>query len=322
MTHTATSRPSSIVTFTANPALDITTDTDVVRCIEKLRCGPTRYDPGGGGINVARVAHSLNTAATAVFPVGGPMGQTILELMNQAAVPVRPVEIDGQTRESFTVNERASGQQYRFVMPGPTMTAAEQTRCLDVLRETTRGAHFVVCSGSLAPGLTPDLYQKVAQMCRETGALMVADTSGRGLTHIRSDVYLLKASMRELQDCAGRQLADDSARVAAARNLIARGVTRIVVISCGAAGALLITDTTALRFPAVPVTSMSGVGAGDAQVAAMITGLGRGWSLEKSMRFGVAAGAAMLLTPGTDVCRAEDLQRLFGAVPDPVQIHS
>lgn len=320
MTHSVTPGPSSIVTLTMNPALDITTDTDMVRCTEKLRCAATRYDPGGGGINVARIAHSLKTTVTAVFPVGGPMGETVLDLLNLAAVPVRAVPISGQTRESFTVNERATGQQYRFVMPGPTMTADEQTRCLDALRETSHGARFVVCSGSLAPGLAPDLYQQVSRMCRDTGSLMVADTSGRGLAHIRSDVHLLKASVRELQDCAGRELPDGTARVSAARELITRGVSRIVVVSCGSAGALLVTENTALRFPAVPVSGGSGVGAGDAQVAAMITGLTRGWSLEKSMKFGVAAGAAMLLTPGTDVCRPEDVERLFGAVLDPVEI--
>ncbi|MGV0602549.1 1-phosphofructokinase family hexose kinase, partial [Mycolicibacterium pulveris] len=46
-----------IVTLTMNPALDIATSADAVRPTEKIRCGSARYDPGGGGINVARVAH-------------------------------------------------------------------------------------------------------------------------------------------------------------------------------------------------------------------------------------------------------------------------
>ena len=44
-----------IVTLCMNPALDITTGTDVVRPTDKLRCAGARYDPGGGGINVAHV---------------------------------------------------------------------------------------------------------------------------------------------------------------------------------------------------------------------------------------------------------------------------
>lgn len=312
--------PPSIVTLTMNPALDITTATDTVDPTEKLRCSAARYDPGGGGINVARTAQALGAVATAVFPVGGPTGQTIIDLMHRASVPIRDVRIAGPTRESFTVNERNTGRQFRFVLPGPTVTAEDENRCLKALDEAAQGARFVVCSGSLPPGSSPDLYQRVAEICCKTDTLMVLDTSGRGLHQITSDVWLLKASVRELRDRLGRELSDDTARVAAGRELISHGVARIVVVSCGAHGALLITDTTAALFPAVPVSGVSGVGAGDAMVAAVVTSLERGWSLRKSMRFGVAAGAAMLLTPGTEVCRREDVERLFRVVPDPVEL--
>jgi 6-phosphofructokinase 2 len=65
---------AQIVTLTMNPVLDITTSVDTVRPTDKLRCETTRYDPGGGGINVARVAHVLSASASAVFPAGGPTG--------------------------------------------------------------------------------------------------------------------------------------------------------------------------------------------------------------------------------------------------------
>ena len=60
----------SIVTLTMNPALDITTDADVVRPTEKIRCAGVRYDPGGGGVNVAQVAHNLGASVSAMFPCG------------------------------------------------------------------------------------------------------------------------------------------------------------------------------------------------------------------------------------------------------------
>jgi 6-phosphofructokinase 2 len=47
---------SQILTLTMNPALDIATATETVIPGHKLRCGEPRYDPGGGGINVARAA--------------------------------------------------------------------------------------------------------------------------------------------------------------------------------------------------------------------------------------------------------------------------
>jgi 6-phosphofructokinase 2 len=66
-----------IVTLTMNPALDIATATDRVVPAHKLRCAAPRYDPGGGGINVARGVHALGGGAIAIFPAGGAAGEMI-----------------------------------------------------------------------------------------------------------------------------------------------------------------------------------------------------------------------------------------------------
>jgi sugar/nucleoside kinase (ribokinase family) len=121
---------STIVTVTMNPALDITTDTEAVVPTDKVRCGQARYDPGGGGINVARIAHLLGASVSAVFPAGGPTGDLVTDLVTASGVPVRRITIADSTRESVTVNERSTGRQYRFVLPGPNLTADEQTECL------------------------------------------------------------------------------------------------------------------------------------------------------------------------------------------------
>ena len=63
-----------IVTLCMNPALDITTSTEVVRPTAKLRCGEARYDPGGGGINVSRVLARMGMTARAYYCAGGPAG--------------------------------------------------------------------------------------------------------------------------------------------------------------------------------------------------------------------------------------------------------
>lgn len=212
-----TASRAQIATLTMNPALDITTSVDTVRPTDKLRCGTTRYDPGGGGINVARVAHVLGESVSAVFPAGGPTGDLVMSLLGDSAVPYRPVAIAGATRESFTVNENSSGQQYRFVLPGPRLTFAEQAQCLDQLRIAAESAEFVVVSGSLPPGVPPYYYQRVAEMCRQLDARLILDTSGGGLQHISSGVYLLKASVRELRECVGLPLTTEAEQFAACR---------------------------------------------------------------------------------------------------------
>ncbi|CAN5852019.1 1-phosphofructokinase family hexose kinase [soil metagenome] len=309
-----------IATLTMNPALDITTSADIVRPTDKIRCNDARYDPGGGGINVARVTHVLGASVAAVFPAGGPTGALVTDLVAQAGVPLHRIGIAESTRESFTVDETSTGRQYRFVLRGPTLTSGEQSQCLDRLRKAAESAEFVVASGSLPPGVPPDFYQRVADICLDLGALLVLDTSGGGLAGVTHGVFVLKPSLRELREFARRPLETEAEQVIAAHELIERGVTQAVVVSKGPEGALVVTSTTCQQFPALPVHAISGVGAGDAMVAGITVGLSRAWSLSDAVRLGIAAGTAMLMTPGTGTPNRVDIERLHEMVGAPAEL--
>src|SRR6478752_6329931 len=307
-----------IVTLTMNPALDITTQIDTVVPTHKMRCGPPRYDPGGGGINVARVARVLGARVSAIFPAGGVTGESLCRRLAESGVPTDRLPICEPTRESFTVNETGSGRQYRFILPGPHLSDSEQAECLDRLRHLAPVAQFVVASGSLPPGVAEDFYQRVADVCNEAGVRLVLDSSGVGLHDLTGGVFLLKPSLRELRECLGRDLASEAEQVAGARSLIDTGRSANVVVSLGGDGALLVTSHGVQRFPSIPVPSGSGVGAGDAMVAGITAGLARGWTLDKAVQLGTAAGAAMLLTPGTAACVLADVERLLPQAAEPI----
>jgi 6-phosphofructokinase 2 len=306
-----------IVAITMNPALDISTTTEAVVLTHKLRCATPRYDPGGGAINVVREARTLGVDALAVFPAGGPTGRTLQELLNRSGIPHRLVPIAGQTRVSFTADEHRSGGQYRFVFPGPEVSEAEQQACLAVLAEAARGARFVVATGSLPPGVRPDFLQQVADVTQGLGARLLLDTSGDALSGVKSGVYLLKPSGRELREYAGRDLQRTDEQVEAARSLIETGVTTVVVVSLGSKGALLVTADEHEAFPALNVPVRSAVGAGDSMVAGIAVGLVRGYDLRKAVWLGTAAGAATLMTPGTEPCNRDDVERLFAETQKP-----
>lgn len=254
-----------IVTLTPNPALDVTVETAVVRPGEKLRCTEVRYDPGGGGINVARVAHALGAEAMAVFPVGGLTGRRVLHLMEAAGVPISPVTISGLVRESFTVDEASTGRQFRFVLPGPALTAGEQRRLLDTFAQALGSDTYAVASGSLPPGVSADFYNDVARIARDRGVRLALDSSGLGLNGLRTPVFLLKPSIRELSELVSRSLATPDEQLAAARGLVDAGLAEVVLVSLAADGVLLVTATQHCRLPAIPVPPGSGVGAGDAR---------------------------------------------------------
>jgi 6-phosphofructokinase 2 len=307
---------AAIVTLTMNPALDIATTTEIVVPTEKLRCSEPRYDPGGGGINVARAVHMLDGDAIAVFPVGGLSGEMLCHLLDGEGVPHAAVPIAGITRESLAVVERRSGQQFRFILPGPEIGLRDQERCLDALAAHAANAGYLVASGSLPPGVPADFYARAAGLAREHKLRFVLDTSGTALAGAGNGIFLLKTSLSELEELTGSTIRTEDDQERAARNVVAQGRTEILVLSLGGQGALLATGQEIRRFPAVPVPAMSSVGAGDSMVAGIVLSLARGWKLADAVRFGMAAGAAALIRPGTELCRRADTERLYQGMPD------
>ena len=214
---------TKIVTLTMNPALDIATSTGEIIPNRKLRCDTPRYDPGGGGINVARAVHSLGVDALAVFPTGGSAGDLIGDLLHQEGVEYSAIPITGFTRENLNVVERGSGAQYRFVLPGPEIAGDDQQRCLDELAAAAADATYIVASGSLPPGVPEDFYRRVAELAKQLGKRLVLDTSGAALESAGSGIYLLKPSLSGLESLAGRPIRDERAEEQAARELIEQG---------------------------------------------------------------------------------------------------
>lgn len=301
----------AIATLTLNPALDVTTCTEKVRPQHKLRCSTPRFDPGGGGINVARVVTHLGGQATAVFPSGGPAGAAIVQLLEDQKIPIVAVPIAGATRESFTVDEGRPGDQYRFVLPGPELREDEQAALLDALFAVKDVTHVVV-SGSLPPGCDPAILKRIGARCRETGAKLVIDSSGPALAAAEgAGAWLIKPSLREVADLLGRDIGSEADEIAAARELRTRGFAEIVVISLAERGALLVGEGKELRVPAIPVEAKGTVGAGDSMVAAITLASAEGKGIEDALRYGIAAGAATLMTPATELARREDVERLY-----------
>ncbi|WP_281534596.1 1-phosphofructokinase family hexose kinase [Cryobacterium breve] len=193
-----------ILTLTVNPALDVSTSTAHVTSEHKLRCSATRIDPGGGGINVARVIRRLGGTALSLYAAGGPTGEAFRQLIATEGLPTVMVPIRESTRQSFTVDETGTGKQFRFVLQGPEFTEAEWTACLDTLAASMPVGGYIVASGSLPPGVPDDFYARVARLARASGARCIVDASGPALTAALAEgVFLVKPSLRELEAHAG-----------------------------------------------------------------------------------------------------------------------
>lgn len=307
---------TAILTVTMNPTIDVSAATETVAPVRKLRCSDVRRDPGGGGINVARVVKRLGGAVSALYPTGGPTGRLLNRLVEAEQIAGLTVEVAADTRESFTVLETASGEQYRFVLPGPELAEAEWQACLaQLVAPGAAPPAFLVASGSLPPGVPDDFYARLAEAADAAGSRVILDTSGPALAEaLDYGVYLVKPNLRELADLTGRRLDGEADWSAAAAEIVRCGRASVVALTLAERGALLVTRDRWLRAAAPAVDVASAVGAGDSFLAGLVWRLAEGGDLEDAFRYGVAAGSAALLTPGTDLAQAADIARLYAAV--------
>jgi 6-phosphofructokinase 2 len=302
----------SIVTLTMNPTIDTSTRVDHVVAERKLRCASPGYEPGGGGINVTRAIAKLGGEAAALYLAGGPPGQLLQSLLDQERLTHDPTPIEGWTRESLTVYEASTGQQFRFGMPGPTVKEGEWRSCLQKVSQIHPKPDFIVASGSLPPGVPKDFYARVAHFARDLGSRMIVDTSGEALRlAVQEGVYLIKPNLREFKALAEHTVEEESQQIELAKRLVSRGQSQVVVLSLGAAGALFVWKDGHRHLRAPTVSIKSKVGAGDSMVAGIVLSLSRGFSLVDAVRFGVAAGAGAVMTPGTELCHRQDVEKLY-----------
>lgn len=306
---------ATILTVTLNPSIDISAVTDRVTTEHKLRCSDVRRHAGGGAINVARVLTRYGADCKALFPAGGVLGRLLRALLDAEGIRGITFDIGSETRESFTVLERASGREFRFVLPGPGLSSAEWQEALEQVTQLREAPAYIVASGSLPPGVPDDFYARLARIARKRGSRMVLDASGAPLAAaLEEGVFLVKPNLRELRELTGQPLQDEPSWERAAGELVEAGKAQVVTLSLGHRGALLAAQGLRLRAPAIPVEIASTVGAGDSFVAAMVWRLASGAALEDAFRYGVAGGTAALLAPGTSLAQKGDTERLARSV--------
>lgn len=128
--------------------------------------------------------------------------------------------------------------------------------------------------------------------------------------------YLLKPNARELADITGEHFEEEQQQEALARRAIQQRCCQVLVLSLGSAGVLLADSDGITRMRAPSVRIRSKVGAGDSMVAGIVLALTRGWPIREAVRYGVAAGAAAVKTPGTELCRLDDTEALYQRITD------
>lgn len=303
---------SAIYTVTFAPSLDSATGTEQIYPEGKLRCSTPVFEPGGGGINVARAIVHLQGKATAIFPQGGATGQHLADLLQAEQVMIDPVMAHDWTRQNLHVHVHSTGEQYRFVMPGAALRE-DEVHALEAKALAIPAGSLLIISGSLPPGVSMTRFTHFLRQAQAAGLRCVVDTSADALEAALSvgDLALVKPNQKELSALVKRPLtAPDDVRNAAIE-LVKRGAAKYVVVSLGPQGALGTDGDQTVQVVPPPIKSQSTVGAGDSMVGAMVLKLAAGASLTEMVRYGVAAGSAATINAGTRLCARDETNTIY-----------
>jgi 1-phosphofructokinase len=307
-----------IVTVTPNPSIDRTVilGTPLTRgAVHRVTSATT--EPGGKGVNVARALTLAGLDALALLPAADT--DPIVAALQSSGVSFRCVPLTGVVRTNLAITE-TDGTTTKLNEPGASLDDSVRNALTRAVVEAASAASWVVLSGSLPPGLPDDWYAEIVATLAPAACRVAVDTSERPLDALaasfaRAAPDVIKPNAEELAGLVGASPADlESAAAAgdpepvvtAAYQLIDRGA-RAVLVTLGAAGAVLVDATGSWMATPPPITPRSTVGAGDSSLAGYLRAEVGGAAPPQRLQMAVAYGSAAAALPGS-------------ALPSPAQI--
>ncbi|MET8871479.1 hexose kinase [Nocardia sp. NPDC004604] len=295
---------STILTVTLNPTVDAAFEVDRLISEGKNRARRCSVRGGGGGINVARCVGRLGGSAVALHTSGREVGRRLDRLLDEEGLDHRRIEIGSDTRDAFVVAETFSGHSYHIVPAGPELTEAETQRCLDAILTAAQHCSYLVISGSVPPGLRDDFCAEVARRIQSRRTRIVLDIAGMQLRNIlRENVFLIRFDRREAAELIGRPIDGFAAARAANDHLLDLGAADHAITTVGALGAVYSNREAhhQISAPPPPLPPRSDACAGDSLIGALTYRLAIGDPCLRACEYGVAAAAATVLLPGTEI---------------------
>lgn len=301
-----------IYTFTPNPALDLGGTVEAVIPNEKVYVDDESRYPGGNAINAARIAHTLGEAVIVGGFIGGETGAEVAQLLRREGVRTRFVHINGNTRINITVSDRRAHCQTRLSFPGPLITALDKLNFQRWLSRVSNHAVYVT-GGSMPRGFSSaDLVRSIRSLNRKNARVLL-DVPGKILKQtLRARPWLIKPNLQEFQDLCDVRMTGVRAVLKHARRFA--GSVENICVSSVDEGALLLTPS-GTWFGRIPnnIRICTTVGAGDSMVGAMAACLQRFQNppADLLLRWALAAAAATLMTPGTQLGKAPVIRRML-----------
>ena len=300
-----------ILTVTLNAAIDKRYVVEEVRTGEVNRVKECVYTPGGKGLNVSKPAAIYGAEVTATGFVGGHAGHYIEDALEPFGIKSAFYHMEAESRSCINIWDEKNQLQTEFLEPGFTVTEADFERFLEHFHGLAADADVVTISGSVPKGLDGTAYQRMVKLVREAGKPVILDTSGKLLEQgIKAAPTMIKPNLDEIRMLTGKDCTDPEEIIEAAKVLHGRGI-RIVTVSLGGDGAVVVSDEGAYRARVPRIHAVNTVGCGDSMTAGFALGLSEGLSIKETLRKASAVSAAAAMREETGFFVKEDMERLL-----------
>jgi 1-phosphofructokinase len=260
-----------IATVTLNPAIDQTVRVDNFRPNSVNRAQSISFDASGKGVNVASFLADYGHD----IAVTGYLGQENVDIFEKffasKGIDDWFVRIPGNTRINVKVVDEVNQQTTDINLPGQTPPQEAKHTLLQTIEHLSNSCDWFVLSGSLPPHLPTTIYATLITQLKQQKKRIFLDTSGEALRDgIQAGPTFVKPNIEELQYLVRHSFKSEAEIQQAAYQLLNEDI-KLVVVSMGRQGAMLVEQGTTLIATPPTVTVKKTFGAGDAMVAGLVT---------------------------------------------------
>lgn len=303
-----------VLTVTLNPSVDRAVFVQQLKVGDTNRVVRSETDAGGKGVNLSRVLRELGGETVATGFLGGGPGAYICKVLDDQDVPHCFVQVHGDTRTNFSVEDADQNPPTTFNEKGPEILSSDIDPLFARVKEYLPKLTWLAMGGSLPPGAPTDVFRRLTELAHEAGVKALVDADGDAMKlAMAARPDFIKPNEKEASRLLGRELSGRNDALDAAMELYQHlgGGNKIAIISRGAGGAVMACEDGEFDGITPTVEMRSTIGCGDSMLGGMLWAMGTGKGLEESFRWGLASGAATASTDGTEIARRQVVESLL-----------
>lgn len=303
-----------ITTVTLNPCIDKMVTIDSFTYGGMNRILDSRIDASGKGVNVAIASSQLGGQALCTGINYKERGNLIADLLDREKISHDFVTVDGEVRINHKIYDRSKQVVTELNESGYPVDIDSLQALKDKLTVHCENSDILVLSGSIPRGVPVTIYRELLSAVSHLPIKTILDTEGDLLLEgLKEEPYIIKPNLFELETALNIKIRSHHEIVRAAQFFLDKGV-RIIGVSLGEEGAIIIDENQAYFAPGIKVDVRGTAGAGDSIVAGFCLAMEEGLDLKDMLRYGVAAATASVMREGTLMCTREGFDSILPKV--------